>query len=130
MRKPTNEDGGINMKHKRKYLVAFGAALLVILILALYPKIGEKAIEENIYDYLHKDGYRSSEISSVDARHSYINGLLGYGQWHTSIYFKDEPEVEYHCLLSNGILPKVKNITAGGFSSDLPDDYTPLHYPE
>ncbi len=117
------------MKNKRIIIIVFVTILIALLIVVLYPQLGKNAIEKSTYDFLYKDGYVESEISSVEVRHSYINGLLGYGQWHTSIYFADEPKVEYHCILGNGIIPKVTAITAAGFSTDLPENYEPLHYP-
>lgn len=118
------------MKNKRTLIIAIGIAALVILMAALYPPFAEKKIINNTYAFLFEDGYTESEISSVDARHSYMSGLLGYGEWHTSIFFADEPDVEYHCILTNDIIPKITTITAGGFSSNLPDHYEPLHYPQ
>ncbi len=117
------------MKNKRIVIIVLATMLIALLIAVLYPPIEKNAIENSTYDFLFQDGYAESDISCVEVRHSYIGGLLGYGQWHTSIYFTDEPNVEYHCILSDGIIPKVTSISASGFSPDLPENYEPLHYP-
>lgn len=117
------------MKNKRMVIIIMAIILTAFLVAVLYPHFGRIQIENSIYHFLCKDGYTESEISCIEVGHSYINGLLGYGQWYTHIYFTDEPNVEYDCVLSNGILPKVTAIIAGGFSTSLPEDYKPLHYP-
>lgn len=110
-------------------MIVFSLAVILVLLGVLYPPIGKNAIEKSAYGFLMRDGYASADISLLEVRHSYINGLLGYGQWHTSIYFADEPKVEYYGILGQGIIPKVNDIRAGGFSTELEDDYQPLHYP-
>lgn len=116
------------MKNKRMTIMAAAILSVVTLLVVLYPTIGKNAIEKSAYDFLSKDGYTESEIDFVEVRHSYIGGLLGYGRWHTSIVFTDEPKVEYNCILGNGMIPKVFDIAAAGFSTDLPENYEPLHY--
>lgn len=114
---------------KQKINILFVTVFIALLIFVLYPPLGKTILEKNIYNFLIQDGYVKLDISSVKVRHSYISGLLGYGQWHTSIYFTDEPKIEYNCILSNGIIPNITAIKATGFSSTLPENYKPLHYP-
>lgn len=115
------------MKGKQKAILVFAGMVLILLTAVLYPQFEKNAIEKRIYAYLIRNGYAADEIARIEARHSYIGGLLGYGQWHTSIFFADEPQVEYHCTLSNDFIPSILAITAGGFSPSLPMDYTPRH---
>lgn len=118
------------MKKKHIVIIIPVAILIALLIAILYPCLVKNATKKSTYDFLFQDGYTELDIACIEVRHSYISGLLGYGQWHTSLYFKDEPKVEYYCILSNDLLPMVTAISAGGFSSELPEEYAPLHYEE
>lgn len=110
-----------NMKYKKTIIAIVCVILLMAALIAVYPMLGKEAISKDIQRFLAEDGIAETDILEIDVRHNYISGILGYGQWHTSIFFADEPEVEYHCVLSDDLIPKVDAICAGGFPSDSPE---------
>lgn len=123
------------MKIMKKIL--FGKSRIVPVLVALfvvcmamlpfYKSIGLRQLEKSTWEYLHSQGYSSEDILSASFSHSYVSGLLGYGQWISEIGFTDEPYIGYVCVIDNQLWPQTTGLMAGRIKGDISEDYIFLH---
>ena len=103
--------------YKKKLLISFAIiAVLFIVAIVSYKPFGIRVLEKATWEQLYSQGYTDDDIESVKIDHSYIAGLLGYGQWITGVIFKDEPYKFFDLPLDNFLI-KLYNFLRHGLLS-------------
>lgn len=104
------------MKFITKKRILLFSIVVIVLILVGYVKINTKKVYNATEKYLIENrGYKKTEISNIEVKHSFLNPILSYEEWNIKVSFKDEPNVEYSYYY------KDNKITQGGGSGYLDD---------
>jgi hypothetical protein len=105
------------VKKKKILWGVLSVLLTTVIICSLYVVSGIKTRENSILIYLLAQGYTRTEIQDIEARHSFINVILGYPEWTVAVIFEDEPSVVYNYSFSSD--GKVTQTGVSGGDTDM-----------
>lgn len=81
---------------QKKIIIGILSIVLIAVIGgAIYVSNGSNIRESAVMEYLEDKGYSQSQIQSIQAKHSFVNIILGYQAWGVEVVFVDEQDIIY-----------------------------------
>ena len=86
---------------KKKLIISL---IVVILALVSYKIIGSVIVSKKTSEFLEAKGYVESDIKKIKVNHSFINGILSYGEWSVLVEFINEPNINFGFAYKNKMI--------------------------
>lgn len=81
---------------KKQVIIAAVAVVIMGMIGITYVWQGSELVEVQTHSYLLDKGYTNADISTIEIKHSFLNLILSYNEWTSTVVFMDEPTIQYH----------------------------------
>lgn len=82
--------------NKKPIVIAILAAIIIAVVGITYLWQGSEMVEVQTHSYLLDKGYTNADIATIEVEHSFVNLIMSYDEWTSTIVFVDQPDVQYH----------------------------------